>query len=298
MGKLDGKTLSLALILLMGSVCCAQTVDRPNEPHKPNQLPGEYSGFSEADVLGKIFDGYDPTASTVSSIQNSENKPTKVSVLEAKRWRVASDEYLVVLTGLAGRSEFLCGNCTMDAPLAVLKKDENGLSVVARQDLPRSYVTDEPVSEIFGTLSYAGHESVSLDLAPYRLSDSEMLIGVRIEQMWLPAPIYDTTLLLFRVEERRLRKVFQTIVIDREYPNAHKDGPQVLLKTNSTLSTIRSGGQFYDLIVKRARFKCMENDVGDCASKSPAVKRVKTQTEVWRFDGERFKAKAASSGGR
>src|SRR6267378_1775375 len=56
MGKLDGKTLSLALILLMGSVCCAQTVDRPNEPHKPNQLPGEYSGFSEADVLGKIFD--------------------------------------------------------------------------------------------------------------------------------------------------------------------------------------------------------------------------------------------------
>ena len=293
MGKLEGKTLSLSLILLVGSVCCAQTADRPNESHKLNQLPGQYSSFSEADVLGKIFDGYDPTASTVSSIQNSENKPTKVSILEAKIWRVASDEYLAVLTGLAGRSEFLCGNCAMDAPLSVLKRDKNGLSVVARQDLPHSYATDEPVSGIFGTLSYTGHESITLDLAPYRLTDSEMLIGVRIEHMWLPAPIYDTNLLLFRVEERRLRKVFQAIVIDREYPNAHKDGPRVLFKTNSTLSSIRSGGQFYDLIVKRATFKCMENDEGDCASKNTAVKRVKTQTEVWRFNGERF-SRAAS----
>jgi hypothetical protein len=138
MGKLQGETLSLLLILLMGSVCCAQTVHPPDELHKPNQLPGQYSSFSETDVLGKIFDGYDPAAKTVLSIRNSENKPTKVSILEAKLWRVASDEYLVVLAGVAGDSEFLCGNCTMDTPLAVLKKDGNRLSLVARQDLRRS----------------------------------------------------------------------------------------------------------------------------------------------------------------
>jgi len=171
MRKLEGETLSLALILMMGSICCAQKIDRPDESRKPNQLPGRYSTFSEADVLGKIFFGYDATTKTVSSIQNSENKPTKASILEAKLWRVADDEYLVVLSGLAGRSESLCGNCTMDTPLAVLKKDANGLSLVAKQDLPPSYITDEPVSEIFGTLSYTGHESIALDLAPYRLTD-------------------------------------------------------------------------------------------------------------------------------
>src|SRR5690348_14736699 len=110
MGKPKRKTLSFALILLIGSTCSAQTVDRQNESHKPNQLPGQYSSFSEADVLGKIFDGYDPATKTVSSIQNSENKPTKASILEAKLWGVASDEYLVVLSQLAGSSEVLCGN--------------------------------------------------------------------------------------------------------------------------------------------------------------------------------------------
>jgi hypothetical protein len=106
--------------------------------------------------------------------------------------------------------------------------------------------------------------------------------------MWLPAPIYDTNLLLFRMEERRLRKVFQTIVIDREYPNAHVDGPRVLLKTNSTVSTIRSNEPFYDLVVRKATFKCIENDDGDCGSENALVKQIKTRTEVWRFDGEKF----------
>ncbi len=288
MGTLERETLSLVVILLMSSICRAQAVDRPDESHKSNQLPGQYSSFSEADVLGKIFDGYDPTTKTVSNIQNSENKPTKVWILEAKLWYLHGDEYLVVLTGLAGRSELPCGNCTMDTPLALLNKDGNGLSLVARQDLPRSYVSDEPVSEIFGALSYTGHESISLDLAPYRLTDREMLIGVRIEHMWLPAPIYDTNLLLFRVDKRRLRKVFQAVVIDREYPNAHQDGPRVLFKTNSTVSTIRGNEPFYELVVRKATFKCVENDDGDCDSEDALVKQVKTQTEVWRFDGEKF----------
>ena len=285
MGKPE-KTFRLAFILLMASNCCAQTVDRPDETRKPIQLPGAYSNFSEADILGKIFDGYDPNTKTV---RNRENQLTKVSILEDKLWRAAGGEYLVVLTVIAPKS--LCGNCTLNTPLAVLKVDGNRLVLVARQILPRSYLFDERMSETFGSLSYNGHESIALDLAPYRLTEREMLIGVRTEHMWMPGPIYNTNLQLFRAERGRLRKVFQTLVTDREYPNVHNGGPQVILKTTSMVSTIRSGRQFFDLIVERAAFECMQNDQDDCDSKDVPVKPVRTQTEVWRFDGARFKKK-------
>ena len=77
-------------------------------------------------------------------------------------------------------------------------------------------------------------------------------------------------------------------MIDRDYPNAHKDGPQIVLKTTAALSTIGGSDPFYELVVKKATFKCMENDDGDCDMKNGPVKPFKTQTEVWRFDGEKF----------
>jgi hypothetical protein len=278
------KTLRLVFILLMASNCYAQTVDRPDESHKPIQLPGAYSNFSEADILGKIFDGYDPNTKTV---RNRENHPTKVSILEDKLWRAAGGEYLVVLTVIAPES--LCGNCTLDAPLAVLKVDGTCLVLVAKQTLPAFDSSDGPALETFGPLSYNGHESIALDLAPYRLTDREMLIGVRTEHMWMPAPIYNTYLQLFRVRHGQLRKVFETLVIDREYPNTHEDGPQPILKTTSMVSTVRSGKQFFDLVVKRATVKCMQHEQDDCDSKGALVKPIRTHTEVWRFDGARFK---------
>lgn len=156
----------------------------------------------------------------------------------------------------------------MYTPLAVLRTDGTHLSLVARQDLPRHSSIDdsEEISEAFGSLSYGGHESIAFDLAPYRLTDQEMLIGVRIENMWLAAPFWQTRLLLFRVEDKRLRKVFEAPVIDREYPNAHKDGPQIVFKTTSTLSTGANSGQYYEFLVRKKTIECRENDDGDCDS--------------------------------
>src|SRR5689334_16268732 len=114
--------LMLALIVCMATICCAQISARTTDSRKSTQLPGQYSRFTEDDVLGKIFDDYDPTAKSVSSIPDSENKPTTVSLLEAKPWRTAGNVYLVVLTNL-GDPQALCGNCVMYTPLAVLKTD-------------------------------------------------------------------------------------------------------------------------------------------------------------------------------
>lgn len=280
--------LNLALIVCMATICCAQIRARTTDSRKSTQLPGQYSRFTEDDVLGKIFDDYDPTAKSVSSIPDSENKATKVSLLEAKPWRTAGNVYLVVLTSLGDPQ--MCGNCAMYTPLAVLKTDGTSLSLVARQDLPRHSSIDDSVgvSGVFGSLSYRGHESIAFDLAPYRLTDQEMLIGVRIENMWLATPFWQTRVLLFRVEDRRLRKVFEAPVIDRDYPNAHKNGPQIVLKTTSTLSTVANSGRYYELLVKKKTVKCTENDDGDCDSNSALLKPVKAATEVWRFDGEKF----------
>lgn len=281
--------LNPALVVFIGTICCAQTEARTADSRKSTQLPGQYSSFTEDDLLGKIFDDYDRSTKSVSSIPNRENKPTMVSILEAKPLRVASNVLLVVLTNL-GDAQMLCGNCSMYSPLAVLKTDGTSLSLVARQDLPRQSSIDdsEEVSEAFGPLSYRGHESIALDLAPYRLTDQEMLIGVRIENMWLAAPFWQTRLLLFRVDGKRLRKVFEAPVIDRDYPNAHKDGPQIVLKTTSTISTVANSGRYYELLFKKKTIKCRENNDGDCDSNSASVKPVKTATEVWRFDGKKF----------
>lgn len=105
----------LGLILLMGSVCSAQTVERTSEPRKPTQLLSQYSGFTEDDVLARIFDDYDPATKSVSKIPNSENKQTKVSILEAKPWRIGSNVYLVVLTNLGDRK--CCAGTAQCIPL-------------------------------------------------------------------------------------------------------------------------------------------------------------------------------------
>lgn len=281
--------LNLALVVFIGTICYAQIHTRTADSSKSPQLPGQYSEYTEDDVLAKIFDGYDRTTKSVSSIPDGENKPTKAAILEAQPWRTAGNLYLVVLTSL-GDPQMQCGNCAMYTPLAVLKVDGTSLSLVARQDLPQRSSLDgsEEVSEAFGSLSYGGHESIALDLAPYRLTDQETLIGVRIEHMWLAGPIYETRLSLFRVEERRLRKVFEAPVTARDYPNAHKNGPRIVLKTTSALSTAVVRGQYYELLVKKKTIKCRENNDGDCDSNSASVKPVKAATEVWRFDGEKF----------
>lgn len=280
--------LNLALVVFVSAICCAQSHARIADSPKLAQLPDQFSGFTEDDVLAKIFDGYDATTKSVSSIPDSENKPTKVTILEAKPWRTVGNLYLVVLTSLGDPQ--MCGNCAMYSPLAVLKADGTSLSLIARQDLPRHSSIDESVevSGVFGSLSYGGHESIAFDLAPYKLTNQELLVGVRIEHMWLAAPFWQTRLFLFRVEDTRLRKVFEAPVIDRDYPNAHKNGPQIVLKTTSTLSTTTNSGQYYELLVKKKMIKCRENDDGDCDPNSGSVQQVKTTTEVWRFDGEKF----------
>src|SRR5262249_46961753 len=106
-------------------------------------------------------------------------------------------------------------------------KERSHLFVVAKQQPPKHSMPADTqnAKDDSDAFFYTGHDiTVSLDLAPYRLNSKEMLIGFRIEHMWLPARTWDTYLTLYRIEGSNLRPVFDESVIERRYPGESPAG--------------------------------------------------------------------------
>jgi hypothetical protein len=282
----------VALVLLAAVCAFAQDDAAPRPAHA--KLPRQFDAFSADDVLGRVFDGYDPRTGRVAGLLNDDKRPTLVRIREARAWDARGREQLVVLIDLAGSDydfKDLCGNCAMYSLLAVLKREGTRLSLVARQDVPASSGFEEagPASDPFGLFLISGHDtSVRLDLAPYRLSDGETLLGVRREHMWLPAQDYSTDLSLYRAEGARLRQVFYAPAVERDYPSGTLKGSP-LLKTTSLVSPRPGGGKFYDLFVEKTTVRCViPDDDADCGTTRTPARVVKRATEVWSFDGKSF----------
>lgn len=278
--------LALAASLAFTSSSAAQDVPAPAP--KMAALPSEFAGFSTHDVLTRVFTGYDRSSGRVKTMLNESGKPALVRIIEAKPWQ---GDHLVVLIELGADdhqiTDGLCGNCNAYALLAVLKKVDGGLALVARQQPPaQSSVADGPADD--GPISYSGHSSLSLDLAPYKLNAQETLVGVRTGIQWIPARTYAESLALYRVAGTRLVPVFDETVVDREYPESNRRNRPVV-KTVLSLSTVPSTQTFYDLRITRTTVRCIDgNDDWDCNASNEAVRRVSGATEVWRFDGTSY----------
>jgi hypothetical protein len=289
---------ALALVLVAAACAFAREDEAPRPTHA--KLPRQFANFSADDVLGRVFDGYDPRTGRVAGLLNDEKKPTLARIREARAWNARGREQLVVLVDLA-RSDYdfqdLCGNCAMQSLLAVLNREGTMLSLVARQDVPASSDFEEaspasnesPPDEPFAPFIISGHDtSVRLDLAPYRLSNGETLLGIRREHMWLPAQDYSTSLALYRVEGARLREVLYAQVVERDYQRDTLKGSP-LLKTTSLVSTRNNGGEFYDLFLEKTTVRCViPDDDADCGPSRGTASVVKSMTEVWSFDGKSF----------
>jgi hypothetical protein len=308
MRKITLSLLAAALLLAARADALAQG-GGPAALPKSTSLPPAFSSFSAGDVLGRIFEGYERATGRVANIPNGERKPTLVWIKEARPWRAAGREHLVVLAELAGddyQPGGLCGNCAAFVVLAVLRKEGDALALVAKQTPPASSAlndsseSDDPTHEQFAPLTYTGHGDLSLDLAPYKLNERETLLGVRAQEMWIPALTFTTTLQLYRIEGRRLREVFNEPVVDREYPDRNRTGRQAVVKTVSTLSPVPSpGGEFNDLLVSKSVFRCTDRDEDwDCNEKSEAVRLTGSRKELWRFNGERFEKAGNPGAGR
>ena len=282
-------------VLVFSSVASAQTVDEPIAPPKSAGLPRSFAQFSTSDVLKQISASYDPATGRMSGILNGDRKPALVTIDMTGLWRVQGQDHLVVLIGISYEDEptGLCGNCLTNSFLAVLKKNGAALSTVARQLIvpssgaPVAYESLNPEELI----TIGGHDNVSLDLAPYKLNSRETLIGFRLEHIWLPTSDWSTSLSLYRIEGERLREVFHEPVVERRYPAASDHGRRIIDKITSTISLAPSSQRtkFNDLVIKKTTIECFdENSDDDCNSRHEGIRQVGTQTELWRFDGERY----------
>jgi hypothetical protein len=281
-----------ALVLIFAVCAFAQDGAAPRPKHAT--LPRSFAEFTADDVLGRVFDAYDARTGRVASMLNGERQPALVRIREARAWHALGRENLVVLVDLAGSDydlEDLCGNCGMNALLAVLKRDGRVLTLVARHDVPPSAVAGEEdaADEAFAPFFISGHDpTVKLDLAPYCFNERETLLGIRREHMWLPAQDYATDLTLYRVEGARLRQVFAAPVVEREYPQGASKGMPVI-KTTSILSPRAGGGEFYDLLIEKTTARCVDLDEdSDCTQPREPARVVKKSVEVWSFDGKSF----------
>ncbi len=289
----------LGLTLLFGSSGAnAQTSEQGIGATKSVSLPRPFAQFSAADVLKQITSSYDPATGRMSRILNEDGKPAIVQIEEAKPWKAQGQDHLVVLISVSEEDNpsGLCGGCLMNGFLAVLKKNGNALSLVAKQlTLPASGAVKYESLNQDELITITGHDNVALDLAPYRLNDRETLIGFRLEHIWLPTSDWSTSLSLYLIEAGRLKEVFRELVVERVYPTdpdrGSKAGPRVVDKTTSTISFVpashptRNG--FNDLVIRKTTARCLNKD-DDCTPKHDGFRETGTQTELWKFDGLRY----------
>jgi len=255
------------------------------------RLPGYFSRFSKNDVFAAVFADFDKSTGRVPHILDKQKQPSLVRLDQARLWLSGGQNYLVVMIDLGGYDEqfgipVLCGNCLSASPIAVLRAVGDRLELVAKQDDDfYQSLNGEDRSTSYEAFWYTGHDyDVTFDLAPYRLNNKELLIGVRYQHMWVPATSFSTTLLLYRIEGNRISKVFEDLVVDRSWQN----GPARHLKmekTTSVLMSVPTKGPFNQLVAVRKTHKCIANrDTYDCVGGA----LLKTYRETWQFDGTRF----------
>jgi hypothetical protein len=283
--KYTGKAL-FAVAIVLSSALFGYSQQSPDV-----RLPAPFSGFSKNDVFAAVFPDFDRSTGRIPHILNAQHQASLVRLDQARLWRSGRQSYLVAMMNIGEYGEYfersgLCGNCAAASPIVVLRTVNGHLKLVAKQNddfyLSRN---GEDHSTAYDAFSYAGHDNeISFDLAPYRLNSEELLIGVRYQHMWIPATSFSTTVILYRVEGSRIRKVFENLVVDRSWTN----GPAQrfkMEKTNSILKLIRTKGLYNRLVTVKKTRKCIANlDTYDCTGGTP----IKTISETWEFDGERF----------
>lgn len=292
----SGALCFLVLTFFLLASGSAQTGAQPLAQSKSASLPQPFTRFSSSDVLKEVFASYDPATGRLSGIVNEDGKPARLEIETAGLWKVQGQDHLVVLVNIIGWEgpTGLCGSCLMQSFLAVLRKNGATLSLVARQlTVPSGGPVAYESLNQDEVITITGHDNVSLDLAPYKLNSREMLIGFRLEHIWLPTSDWSTSLWLYRIEGERLSEVFNQPVVERVYSVASDSRRRTVDKTVSTISLVPSSrapnGIFNDLIIDKTTSRCFNKDSDeDCDSRKEGFRKLGTQTELWRFNGQRF----------
>lgn len=296
------KVASLLFLALLLPSTSAIAEEIPDSPPHVSSLPSPFTKFSVDDVLAQVFPSYDQKTGRQSEFPDQEDKPAEVAILEAKPWNMKAAKYLVVFVEIGAEKDtihMLCGGCLTYGLLAVLREDHDRIVLVARQETGPFEKAEHPEDGQIGgptkAIWFSGHSSISLDLAPYKLTRDERLIGVRDEFSHML--MWSANLRLFRVVGRTLKLVFEGDVADRTY---HDDANGPIEKTTAVLSS-KPAGRFYDLVVDSTTIHCPANPEDgdlDCTPRHKGMKTIGRQRESWAFDGEKFVLKKTPASGK
>jgi len=288
--------LALSLLLVASALSGQEITDEPPYPPYLHQMPAPFARFSSVEILRAVFPSYEPKTERQEEFPNQERQPAFAGILQAQTWNAGCGCYLVVFAGIAAEDGFrtMCGACLTYGLLAVLREEKGPIVLVARQETGAFEwgEKDEPdrVSGPTDAIWFTGNEEVRLDLAPYKLTRDERLIGVRSET--IRPFLHTTNLQLYRMAGKTLRKVFEGEVDDWSHPNGQLlPGP--VDRTTAILSSMPAG-KYYDLVIDRTEIRCPEppddqdfNDA-DCTLKLKGAKKTDRRQERWKFDGTKF----------
>ena len=240
-------------------------------------LPAPFAFASRSEALAAIFPSYQRQLGTEASIKTIEGHPAHIGVLEAKPWIASGTTQLVVLVGLEGYDKMfgnmMCGGCYEGYVVALLRRNGDHLVVAGRSALPiRS-------GEYFEGTMVKGDGEVALDLAPYRLTETEMLIGVR--NTWsATGGYYGEDLELYRVQSARLAMVARLSVGGGQYYHEQQE---------ATVESTQGGGKYYDLLIVNRAMVCALPAGKPCMQPTKPVKPYPSATQTYRFDGKVYR---------
>jgi hypothetical protein len=280
--------LALSLLALYPVTVRADWDGRPLS--SASTLPRPFSFATASDALGATYSSYVKSLGTVRALRTRDGRAAHVSILEARPWYVNRSPYLVVAvarrTDEDVRRRDLCGACRERFAIAVLAERAGKLHLVARthDDGP----AEAESGEVLAFLSVKGDGAASLDLAPYRLSRSETLIGVR--NTWsVTGGSFGTNLVLFRIVGRALKAVANIRV------GAGTFWPKRTLD-HSTIALARGRGLYYDLHVLTRHYEGPPGVNLDYSyDPQPGSRPVSSDITIFRFDGSRYREIASGA---
>jgi hypothetical protein len=188
----------------------------------------------------------------------TSNKKSNAKIVQVKEWN--TNKYVITacvmkdstLFNISKSPKGECGDESFDVYIGVISYDGHDYNFDYRTDVPISMnITDDCNSYFF-----------KLDLAPYRVNESDTAIGFRRVYFtgYTGGGIGEEQLLLFMPHEKKLHKILDLsvksydVMAELSNPDGSRDPSEYTYKSTLHVLKTKTSG-FYDYLVKTGHYK-------------------------------------------
>jgi hypothetical protein len=233
--------------------------DPAAEVQKPAHVCGDARAFTfdESIFLPKPFDALTPCDAMVAVYRDYDRTTERsaiakgtVRLYSVQRWETAGATFLAMVyyAGEDASEQFVCGQCRVDAQLAILKLDGTKLKLVAKTHVDASIGSQ--VTALFSGLA-------ELDLAPVAVDETTSLLAMRTN--WSTGmPGSWRMLSLYRLQGTSLTRVFNGT--DRWFANG-MGADDDIVSSEMTTEARPKGNGLRDLRIVTSEQRCKERRV-------------------------------------